>query len=148
MSENSKKSFSLSIENPRKSVLLQQSQSLIGNTETQRAQSDVQHNSVLSLRSLCLRVSKLVIFELPLALAIGISLKFCAFAVGQEQEFFMPQNFEPVGTLGNPVESVELPRIRSLGKLVSIEGKAGDPGSLRVFRDSPNGGTDTGAELK
>ncbi len=148
MSENSKKSFSLSIENPRKSVLLQQSQSLIGNTETQRAQSDVQHNSVLSLRSLCLRVSKLVIFELPLALVIGISLKFCAFAVGQEQEFFMPENVEPAGTLGNPVETVELPRISSLGKLVSIEGKAGDPGSLRVYRDSKYGESDMGAELK
>ena len=147
MSENSKKSFSLSTKNPRKSALLQQSQSLIGNTETQRAQSYVQHNSMLSLRSLCLRVSKLVVFELPLALAIGISLKFCAFAVGQEQEFFMPQNFEPSGTLGNPEETADMPRIRGLGKLVSLEGKAGDPGSLRVFRNSQNGESDIGAEL-
>ena len=104
MSENSKKSFSLSIENPRKSALL--------------------------------------------VLAIFISLTFCAFEVGKGQEFFMPQNVEPVGTLGNPVEPVELPRIRSLGKLVSIEGKAGDPGSLRVYRDSKYGESDMGAELK
>ena len=103
---------------------------------------------MLSLRSLCLHVSKLVVFELPLALAINISLTFCAYATGQDQEFFMPQNFESDGTLGNPVETVEMPRIRSLGKLVSIEGKAGDPGSLRVFRDSKNGGADVGAELK
>ncbi len=148
-SENSKNSFSFFYKKIfRKSALSQQSQSFFGNTETRRAQSYEQHHSMLSLRSLCLHVSKLVVFELPLALAIGISLEFCAFAVGQEQEFYMPQNFETTGPPGNPVEPVELPRIRSLGKLVSIEGKAGDPGSLRVFRDSPNGGTDTGAELK
>ncbi len=111
MSKNTKRSFSLSIENPRKSAL----------------------------------------FVLP----IFISLTFCAFEVGQGQgqEFFMPQNVEPVGTLGNPVETVELPKIRSLGKLVSIEGKAGDPGSLRVYGDSKYGNSkygdsDMGAELK
>ena len=35
--------------------------------ETQRAQSNVLHNLMLSLRSLCLRVSKMVGYELPLA---------------------------------------------------------------------------------
>ena len=109
MSKNTKRSFSLSIENPRKSALL--------------------------------------------VLPIFISLTFCAFEVGEGQEFFMPQTVEPVGTLGNPVEPVELPRIRSLGKLVSIEGKAGDPGSLRVYGDSKYGDSkygdsDMGAELK
>ena len=109
MSKNTKRWFSLSIENPRKSALL--------------------------------------------VLPIFISLTFCAFEVGEGQEFFMPQTVEPVGTLGNPVEPVELPRIRSLGKLVSIEGKAGDPGSLRVYGDSKYGDSkygdsDMGAELK
>ena len=109
MSKNTKRSFSLSIENPRKSALL--------------------------------------------VLPIFISLTFCAFEVGEGQEFFMPQTVEPVGTLGNPVEPVELPKIRSLGKLVSIEGKAGDPGSLRVYGDSKYGDSkygdsDMGAELK
>ena len=109
MSKNTKRSFSLSIENPRKSALL--------------------------------------------VLPIFITLTFCAFEVGEGQEFFMPQTVEPVGTLGNPVEPVELPKIRSLGKLVSIEGKAGDPGSLRVYGDSKYGDSkygdsDMGAELK
>ena len=109
MSKNTKRSFSLSIENPRKSALL--------------------------------------------VLPIFISLTFCAFEVGEGHEFFMPQTVEPVGTLGNPVEPVELPKIRSLGKLVSIEGKAGDPGSLRVYGDSKYGDSkygdsDMGAELK
>ncbi len=46
---------------------------------------------------------------------------------------------------GNPEG---LPKIKSLGKLVSIEGKAGDRGTLREYRDPTNGDLDTGAELK
>ena len=42
------------------------SQSLIGNTESQRAQSNLQNNSMLSLRSLCLRDSKLIVFALSI----------------------------------------------------------------------------------
>ena len=46
---------------------------------------------------------------------------------------------------GNPEG---LPKIRSLGKLVSIEGKAGDRGTLREFRDPTNGESDIGIELQ
>ena len=46
---------------------------------------------------------------------------------------------------GNPEG---LPKIRSLGKLVSIEGKAGDRGTLREYRDPTNGDSDIGTELQ
>jgi len=42
-------------------------------------------------------------------------------------------------------EPTDLPKIRSLGKLVSIEGRPGDPRSLREY--SPSGDAETGAEL-
>jgi len=42
----------------------------------------------------------------------------------------------------------DLPQIMGLGKLVSIEGRVGDRGSLREYREPGNGLSDTGAELQ
>ena len=77
-------------------------------------------------------------------LAFAFLLTSHALTVGQEMETLVPEHYQVADSFGNPED---LPRIRSLGKLVSIEGKAGDPGSLREYRESPNGELDTGAEL-
>lgn len=78
-------------------------------------------------------------------LAFAILLTSYALSDGQEMETLSPEHCQAADSFGNPED---LPRIRSLGKLVSIEGKAGAPGSLREYRESPNGELDTGAELK
>ena len=80
--------------------------------------------------------------------AISIGLTFCVFSTAQESVPFDQQNFESLGNSGNPAELVDLPRIRSFGKLVSIEGKAGDPGSMREFRDSQTAENEISAALK
>ncbi len=84
---------------------------------------------------------------------ITIILFFSAFLNGQEFENWMPERTQLADSFsgaqsfgdGNPEG---LPKIKSLGKLVSIEGKAGDRGTLREYRDPTNGDLDTGAELK
>ena len=78
-------------------------------------------------------------------LAFAILLTSYALSDGQEMETLSPEQYQAADSFGNPED---LPRIRSLGKLVSIEGKAGDPGSLREYGESPTGELDTGAELK
>ena len=70
----------------------------------------------------------------------------------QESQAFAPYD-EPVLGEGTTTfnappnfgETTDLPKIRSLGKLVSIEGRPGDRGSLREF--APMGESETGAEL-
>ncbi len=78
-------------------------------------------------------------------LALTLILNSRDVSVAQEMEPLSPEYYVAADSFCNPVD---LPRIRSLGKLVSIEGKAGDPGSLREYRESLNGDLDTGAELK
>ena len=53
-------------------------------------------------------------------------------------------SFTPLNQSASP----DLPRIKSFGKLVSIEGKAGDPGSLREFTEGQTGQSDVGSELQ
>ncbi|HUP77219.1 MAG TPA: hypothetical protein VM260_01570 [Pirellula sp.] len=81
------------------------------------------------------------------ALAISIALSFCLTSTAQEVTPFNQQNFGVNGSPSNLAEQVDLPKIQSFGKLVSIEGKAGDPGSLREYRDTQIPETEMGAEL-
>ena len=84
---------------------------------------------------------------------ITIILYSSAFSDAQEFENWVPEQTQLADSFaeassygdGNPEG---LPKIKSLGKLVSIEGKAGDRGTLREYRDPANGDLDTGAELK
>lgn len=96
--------------------------------------------------------------------AMGGILTFLGFlatatcSLGQEPVWLPPQDAVPWTTdpqnsqltspsaLG-PANATELPRIKSFGKLVSIEGKSGDPGSLREFNVDASERSDTGAEL-
>ena len=85
------------------------------------------------------------ILFLGFAIAVG---PFHAIALCQEFETQSPSEFLPVESSGDsPIVPNDFPRIRSLGKLVSIEGKIGDPGSLRVDQQAFNGANFTGTEL-
>ena len=91
--------------------------------------------------------------------AIAISLFSNAISDAQQIETWVPDQNPPTDSYGNAAsfgdiplvgnaDSGGLPKIRSLGKLVSIEGKAGDRGTLREFRDPTNGESDIGIELQ
>ena len=81
------------------------------------------------------------------------TVSFCAMAVSQEFEAQAPLDFQRSDSYGDsysgpaPELPSDFPKIRSLGKLVSIEGKIGDRGSLRVDREAVEGAAETGAEL-
>jgi hypothetical protein len=74
---------------------------------------------------------------------------FCAAAIAQDFETSSPLDFQPNEYYNGPAseQPTDFPKIRSLGKLVSIEGKIGDPGSLRIDPDAVRGTPVTGAEL-
>ena len=93
--------------------------------------------------SLWARVTSILV--LGFAFAPGPS---CAFALCQDLETQSPSEFLPVESSGDSSNVPnDFPKIRNLGKLVSIEGKIGDPGSLRVDRQGSNGENFTGTEL-
>ncbi len=84
---------------------------------------------------------------------ITISLCSSAFLAAQETATWVPDQIQPADSFAGAQSfdngnSEGLPRIKSLGKLVSIEGKAGDRGTLREYREPTGGELDTGAELK
>ena len=134
MSEKSKESFSLSLKKLRKSTF-----SYMWNVVGQplRGLNKSQRNG-----------QGIAWLQCRIALAISMALSFCLTSTAQEATPFDQQNFGVNGSPSNLAEQVDLPKIRSFGKLVSIEGKAGDPGSLREYRDSQVLETGNGAELK
>lgn len=75
------------------------------------------------------------------------------FSDAQEIDSWVPGQSQPSEIFDGATpyghgSSEDLPKIKSMGKLVSIEGKSGDRGTLRELRDPTNGESDTGAELK
>lgn len=84
---------------------------------------------------------------------ITIILYSSSFSAAQEIATWLPGQIQPADSFDGAQSfdnsnSEGLPKIKSLGKLVSIEGKAGDRGTLREYRDPIGGELDTGAELK
>jgi len=78
-------------------------------------------------------------------LALMANFSVCSSIQAQWLETQLPGQFEPSD--GFEADG-DLPRIKSLGKLVSIEGNPGDPGSLRLEKGFGAESSATGAELR